>query len=191
MTASAGYAAFTEETSIFIRKDGNSSYSVWLDMSDGGVYITGLESEDEVPEILFGDDLTVECDLTIKDNNGSASTTIHVTVNVDVEQDAAEPVTLTYTVVEPADWDGKLYRRASDGATSVTIKVDGDYTADDLEWAANTVGTSCIGSVVENEDGSAIISHVSTICGGGGGTVTVSLTDDPSVSLEIDIACGE
>ena len=106
-----------------------------------------------------------------------------------VQEKSAETITLTYTVVEPADWDGALARRDE---TSVTLKVDGDYTADDLEWSLpDSGGADCISAegIVEHEDGSATITHVGSICGGGGGTVRVSLTSDLSVYLDINIGC--
>ena len=97
-----------------------------------------------------------------------------------------EQMTLTVSVVEPENWDGALGR-----GESVTVKVDGEYTADDLTWEdPEVIGAACNITVEENADGSATITHANRICGGGGGTVTVSLTSNPNVYTTVDINCG-
>ena len=98
-----------------------------------------------------------------------------------VQEEVAVPVTLTYSVVEG---NTTIARNES-----VTLKVNEEYGAEELEWVIVGAGGVCSMTVVENEDGSGTVTHESGPHGDGN-TVRVSLVSDPTIYLDIELFCG-
>ena len=96
---------------------------------------------------------------------------------------AAEGLTIS---IAETDYDGTLAK-----GQSITLKVDGDYSADDIEWSEQDTGNTFSYSKTENADGTLTITHKSGICAANGQTFIATLKSDSTVTGSIYVTCDD